>query len=182
VAKTAKSVSDLWLTRPAAALLLGCSITQFGGAVVPRLDAKHKRKDGRKDLFYGPAVVDAWLLFKLAGERVKGEAIADDDDFGEFPSPALERQRSAKADLLEIELGKQRAELIVVDQWREAVRPIYATFKRFGETLQRAYGRDAAVLHNEFVDDLQEAMRQSQISGEPWTADEMQTRAKGNDR
>ena len=85
--------------------------------------------------------------YKLAG--------ADDDDpmFAGANSPQLERYRKIKTDLLELQLGKERKQLLSREFVHEIHVQVAALLRGAGETLQRKHGQDAADVLNMALDD-----------------------------
>jgi hypothetical protein len=150
--KALRSLEDLWLNRPLAAALVGVSPAHFSQSIAPRIGQEHRRTEGKGHLFFAPAVVAAFVAHKLAIEAAKADA--EDEALLSGDSPNLERWRAAKADMAEMDVALRWARLIDVDQWRDRTRPMFECLKRFGESLQRTFGREAAIQFNETMDEL----------------------------
>ena len=141
----------LWLTRQHAAKLVDMPVTTFDNQIATKLPAAAVRKVGRRWIYFAPTIVKA-LTDHQGPTRTSGE---DDDGYGDFNSPALERQRAARADLLEMEREERSGRLIDVDEWQRRTERIWGPVRRLGEQLQRLFGRPGLGLHREFVKELE---------------------------
>jgi hypothetical protein len=141
---------DLWLSRAQTATLLGVSVSQLANVVLGRLGKDDRRKDGRAELIRTRAAVKAFVEFKTATAPLDGP---DDFNDGEA-SPNLERWRLARAKMAELDLHLREGRLIDVELLSDRLRGLLDLLKGFGGTLQREFGRNAAVLYNEFLDDV----------------------------
>lgn len=143
---TAEEVlGPFWQTREIAAEYVGLSTTTFDKIIRPLLTPDQVKKGKSKRLwFFVPAVVKAAIgrAKSAAGESESKE------------SSSLERWRATRADREALDLARAAGKLIDVDEWREMSRAMFDAIKRFGETLHRQHGRDAAILFNEFLEEL----------------------------
>ena len=80
-----------------------------------------------------------WLLARQL-RRTTGDDPALD---GPSDSPALERYRAAKADLAEMQLERERGELISRDHVRAALGRWAGPLRRAGEILEKQHGQSA---------------------------------------
>ena len=108
-------MAEIWLSKQDAASLLGKQPDFVRTQIIPRLpdDAKQRgRGRGIPWELKGSAVVRAYV------EYVAEAATGDPESYVVSDSPALERQREARAKLLEYELAERRRELISVELFR----------------------------------------------------------------
>jgi hypothetical protein len=141
----------LWLPRTLSAALLGVSASQFDSVVIPQLSSEHIRK-AKAHLYFAPAVVKVYFARQAL---VKGTKPPGDDDlWSDYDSPNLERFRAAKADQAELDVMERQGKIIFVDQVRDRLSWLFAQLKQYGERLQHQFGRDAALMHNEFMEDM----------------------------
>lgn len=68
-------------------------------------------------------------------------------------SPALERQRAARASIAELELAQRRRELVPVADLRPALSQISSRLREAGDQLRRQFGPEALDVLIEAVDD-----------------------------
>lgn len=71
-------------------------------------------------------------------------------------SPGLERYRTAKADLAELELERQRGTLVSLDRVRDRMAATFTLIRRAGERLQQHYGAAALQILNDALDDCKQ--------------------------
>ena len=145
----------LWLTRGEAARLCGMGIRHFDEAVRPRA-AGAVRGSGAKLRYDAAKIVAALVEYRLA--QLQASNSFDTADGGTSDSPALERGRLAKAQLLELELAERQKELIRAQAMREALRPAIAILRQVADRLIRKFGNDAGEIYNEGVDDFAAAV------------------------
>lgn len=112
---------------------------------------------GRKR--YTLAALGAIVTGLLQRERESGRSglDCDGDLFGE-DSPALERYRTARAELAELDLEVRRAKLLdrekLENQWNAGA----VALRNAGERLQMRFGDEAVSLYNEGVSDFARAV------------------------
>jgi hypothetical protein len=70
-------------------------------------------------------------------------------------SPALERYREAKAEREEYMLARDKRVLVERGVVNDLLMRVASRFREFGDVLQRQFGRDAASLFNEHLDDME---------------------------
>ena len=141
-------LGPVWQTREVAAEFVGLSTTTFDKIIRPLLTPDQVKKGKSKRLwFFGPAVVKAAMA--RAGEA-KGDGKGSE-------SSSLERWRSMRAEREALQFARESGRMIDVEEWRERYRPMFAAIKRFGETLQQQFGREAAIIFNEFLEELKSA-------------------------
>jgi hypothetical protein len=146
-----EAIDDLWVPRPVAAKICGLSTTQFDVKVVPLLESDAIRPDGRRKVYSILALVKVLTAKLQPAKKLGGE---EADLWSDYDSPNLERLRAAKADQAEMDVEERMGRLIRVEQWQERQRGLFSAIKRFGETLQHQFGREAVLIFNEFVEDL----------------------------
>lgn len=138
-----------------ASAVLGISASQFDAAIAPLISKKYVKMNGRARYFFAPAFVKAYCdRAATMAVRDRSGGAEDGEEFG-GDSPALERQRALRADLLEIELGQKRGELISVKDWEGLTDRIWGPIRRMGESMQRLFGREGLNLHRELVKELE---------------------------
>jgi hypothetical protein len=69
-------------------------------------------------------------------------------------SPALERYRTAKAELIELDLSERRGELIPRDEIHNLFTRMGSRLRQAGETLQRKFGAESQEILNDALDDI----------------------------
>jgi hypothetical protein len=114
-----------------------------------RQDKVLNEQAGRYGIPLGGPVIDltqvvTWLHQFLADKAAILAAGAVDDPLMVGDSPALERYRTLKADLLAIDLAERQETVIDRAKMHERLARMAAAAKGFNEKLERKYGRDAA--------------------------------------
>jgi hypothetical protein len=146
-----EAIDDLWVPRPVAAKICGLSTTQFDVKVVPLLESDAIRPDGRRKVYSILALVKVLTAKLQPAKKLGGE---EADLWSDYDSPNLERLRAAKADQAEMDVAVRMGRLISVDDLKERLGWLFSRLRQYGDLLQRQFGRDAAIHHNEFMDDL----------------------------
>jgi phage terminase Nu1 subunit (DNA packaging protein) len=148
----AKSATEeLWVSTEAAATIIGVSSSHFRASVATRIAPEDMRRTP-KIKYFAPAVVKAWFARQTAPQKPPS---GDDADlWSEFDSPNLERLRAAKADQAELDIAERTGKVIFVDQLRDRLNWLLGQWRNYGERLQHTFGREAALMHNEFTEEL----------------------------
>ncbi len=90
----------------------------------------------------------AWLADFLANLVSQDDAIMAGGD-----SPALERWRTERAELAELDLDQNRGELLHVGAARQTLGRWAQILRKAGEQLRRQYGNDAGDILQDALDD-----------------------------
>ena len=98
-----------------------------------------------------------WIHDWLAENASKLAAIEAGEDplMSGTDSPALERYRLARAQMVELELAERRGDLIRRDHLREGLARYARGVRATGDSLRRQFGKDAHDLLNEHLDDAE---------------------------
>lgn len=148
---------SLWVTRVQAGTLCGCGPQNFDDIVRRRLSDDAVRGSNRTLRFYAPAVVSAFVKYKL--DSVKPAPVGDDALLVDgSDSPNLERYRLAKAIEVERKNDKEEGLLIPRPVIREALLPAAAAMRQAGERLAKLYGNDAHEIYAEAVNEYEAAI------------------------
>lgn len=134
-------MSEIWLSKSDAADLLSKDGEFVTRQIVPRLATDEKRTlqtRGRPWSLLGSAVVRVYT------EWIAEAATGDPDGFSAANSPALERQREARAKLLEWDLAERKKQLMSVDLFRTATLAAFANVRAFAERQIKAHGNGTA--------------------------------------
>lgn len=99
-----------------------------------------ERKVGRIVQIHAPTATRCWAKNAQRGPGRRDVLPEDDADGGEEATPALERYRSARANLAELELAKKRGELCAVEQVRQLLAFISTSGRDFADQLGRVHG------------------------------------------
>ncbi len=108
------------------------------------------------------AIVDG--LRKREAEMGAAASDGDPDLFGE-DSPALERYRTARAQLAELDLEVRRAKLLDREQLESHWNAGAVALRNAGERLQRRYGDEAVEIYNEGMADFARAVTEAIHAG-----------------
>jgi hypothetical protein len=146
-----------WAPRADAAAFLGVSVNYFDTEIRPFLGDSEVEKSGRFVGVFMPAAIRIWADRKRSTEIRKSPQKPSGEDadlWSDYDSPNLERLRAAKADQAEMDVAVRMGRLISVDDLKERMNWLFSRLRQYGDLLQRQFGRDAAIHHNEFMDDL----------------------------
>jgi hypothetical protein len=102
-----------------------------------------------------PNVVRALHDFLAANAR---KLSAEDEDallVSDVPSPALERYREERAAIARLDRLERERALVPRDEVREGLGRVAALLRTAGESVQQQFGRSAAELLNEALDDAE---------------------------
>ena len=134
-------MSDLWFSKSEAAELLGHEQQFIHDQILPRLASDEKRKlpeRGSPWSLSGPAVVRAF------SEYLAELSTGDPEAYSTSGSPALERQRVARAKLLEWELAENEKQLVSVELFRRVMSEAFAEVRKFAERQIKEHGNGTA--------------------------------------
>jgi len=149
-------VAELWVSKSDAGDLLGKDAEFVSRQILPRLQPSEKRtlqSRGRPWSLLGSAVVRAYTEWLAESET------GDPAAFSLANSPALERQREARARLLEWELAERRKQLISVELFRTATEAAFVPLRRFAEQQIKEHGNGTADSWRDAVREFTEAIR-----------------------
>ena len=105
-----------------------------------------------------PAVVRALHDFLAANRHKLAGASGDDPLLAGVNSPALERYRSARAKLAELDLQERENQLLPLDKVHDALSRLGSIMRLAGETLQRQFGPDALAIIDDALNDYESAI------------------------
>ena len=169
-------MAEIWLSKQGAATLLQKQADFIRTQIIPRIpeDAKKRgRGRGAPWELKGSAVVRAYV------EHVAETDTGDPEGYALSDSPALERQRIARARLLEYELAERRNELISVELLQRATEAAFLPLRRFAEEQIKEYGNGTADAWKDAVEEF--AHEIEHVIGQPLNIDgaEPSTQAVG---
>lgn len=123
---------------------------------------------GRFGFNFDGKTIDLTILLRkfhdfLASERQKLRPVDPEnpDEFSTFDSPELERWRRAKADIAEIERDRLVSSLVDMSIIMPHLAQFALRVRKVGESYERKYGRGAADMLNEALDDAGSIWKQS---------------------
>jgi hypothetical protein len=134
-------VADLWLTKSDAADLLGREQAFIRDQVIPRLTLEEKRKLSARG---SPWSLLARGVVRAYVEWLSESETGDPAAWGAANSPALERQREARAKLLELDLAERRQQLMSVELFRSVTVQAFGEVRQFAERQIKAHGNGTA--------------------------------------
>ena len=147
-------MADLWLSKQDAADLLGKQHEFVRSQIIPRVPDSDKRRGrgrGAPWELLGSAVVAAYV------EYVAEMATGDPETYSSSSSPAMERQRLARAKLLEWELAERRQDLISVELFQRTTEAAFIPLRRFAEEQIKEHGNGTADAWAEAVEEFEKA-------------------------
>jgi hypothetical protein len=147
-----------WFTRAQAAELCGTSPRNFDERIRQHLPDDSTRGSGRNLRYHGAGIVAAMVAYRQPAAVVSPES--DDPLLSGAATPALERYRSLKADLAEIDVGERRGRIVRSAVISDAIKGGLSAMRQTGDRLTRQFGNDAGQLYNEGIDDFEAAARQ----------------------
>lgn len=149
-------MAQLWLCKADAADLLGKGEEFVRQQILPRLPDSGKRQGrgrGRPWQLLGSAVVVAYAEY--LAELTTG----DPESFSVSSSPAMERQRLARAKLLEWELAERRGELVSTELFRRVIDAAMLPLRRFAEQQIIEHGNGTADAWDDAVGQFEREIR-----------------------
>jgi len=149
-------VADLWLSKQDAASLLGKEDGFIRTQIIPRIPDDAKTRKGTRGApwsLLGRAVVQAYI------EYLAEAATGDPESYAASDSPALERQRIARAKLLEYELAERRQELISVELFQRVTEAAFLPLRKFAEEQIKEHGNGTADAWADAVEEFTEEIR-----------------------
>lgn len=141
--------------------MLSCSPQHLDAAIRPLMAAEAVRKNGKIIYLDAQAV---YLAAKQYAERVNRPAISDDPLLAGVDSPQLERYRSAKASLAEMDLEERKKTHANINDLESALVRYASMVRRGGEILQRRFGNDASDILNSAIDEAEQIVKASIVS------------------
>jgi hypothetical protein len=148
-------VANLWLTKQDAADLLGKQHEFVRTQVISRMPDSGKRRGrgrGAPWELLGSAVVSAYV------EYVAEMSTGDPETYASTSSPAMERQRLARAKILEWELAERQNELMSVELFQRAAASAMTPLRRFAEEQIKEHGNGTADAWNEAIEEFDKEM------------------------
>lgn len=121
---------------------------------MPRHEIKARNGRKSKRYRYDLHEIAVWYVHRREKRRT------DPDDplvYAAANTPGLERLRKAKAEIAELELHERQRRVVQRDDVRELLALVASHYRRAGETLQRRFGRDAAQVVLDAVEQAEEA-------------------------
>ena len=144
-------MAKLWLSKQDTADLLGKQEEFVRRQIIPRIRDDDKRRGkgrGAPWELLGSAVVVAYL------EYVAELTTGDPESYSASSSPALERQRLARAKKLEWELAEQQGLLISVELFQRTTAAAFLPLRRFAEEQIKEHGNGTANAWAEAVEEF----------------------------
>lgn len=147
----------MWFTRADAAALCGIGARHFDEKIRPRLPADAFKGDRASLRFSGPAIVQTMIAYRTKPQ------IDDESDplLVGSGSPALERYRTARANLAELDLAERDSAIIHLPILARALSPAISALRATGNRLTRMFGNEAGEIYNEGVTDFEAAALQA---------------------
>ncbi len=146
--------SRLWMTKGEILTLIGAGAEHFRTAIQPALSAEHARRSsgrGHPWSFFAPAVVE--ILVRRADDDT-----TDADIWTGAPSPALERLRTAKARMAELDLEERSKSSVPLADLLPVLAGVAGPLRKCGEALGRQFGAGAQALLNEALQAYSDAL------------------------
>jgi hypothetical protein len=155
-------VADVWLSKQDAADLLGKQHEFIRSQIIPRMPDSGKRRSrgrGAPWELLGSALVAAFV------EYVAESATGDPECYSSTSSPAMERQRLARARMLEWELAERQKQLISVELFQQVTEVAFLPLRRFAEQQIKEHGNGTADAWREAVEEF--ARKIESVIGKP---------------
>lgn len=144
-------MADIWLSKQDAADLLGKQHEFIRTQIIPRMPESGKRRGGGRGApweLLGSAVVSAYV------EYVAEITTGDPESYSSTSSPAMERQRLARARILEWELAERQKQLISVELFQRVTETAMLPLRRFAEEQIKEHGNGTADAWKEAVEEF----------------------------
>lgn len=139
-----------WLPVAELARCFGVSPQGFRSSILPLVAPDDRRHGPGGLLVFARAAIEAWANreWERQSRSIVGDVLVGPN------SPALERAREIKADLLAIDLAERREEVVCVADVADA-HTMFASFVRRGiERLQREHPEAARIMDDALADGL----------------------------
>lgn len=138
---------DSWLTKHEICRALDVLPVYFDRRIRPLALQQEVRRIGRRNIYKSRPVIQRFFLWWLeihGRQSGNGTAVlALEGSPAPEASPALERFRAARANLVELEFDFRRQDLILRQDVREGFAVIAASLRRGLEELRRQHGNSA---------------------------------------
>jgi len=144
-------VAEIWISKQEAATLIGKQGDFVRAQILPRMSDDGKRRGSGRGAPWelrGSAVVNAYV------EYLAEAATGDPESYSVSDSPALERQRMARARLLEYELAERCGELISVELLRRTMEAAFLPLRKFAEQQIKEHGNGTADAWTDAVEEF----------------------------
>ncbi|HEV7299711.1 MAG TPA: hypothetical protein VGN72_10130 [Tepidisphaeraceae bacterium] len=148
--------SVMWVTRTDAAALVSLSSRQFDEVIRPKLPADATKGKGAALRFNAAMVVTAIIAYRL--EKAQPKSIDGDPFMAGVDSPALERYRKARAELVEMDVQQRRKDVVRRSALLDAISPAIAAMRDAGRKLALDYGKEAGETYNEAVGEFESVL------------------------
>lgn len=159
-------MSEIWISKQEAATLIGKQGDFVRAQILPRMVQDGKRRGSGRGAPWelrGSAVVQAYV------EYLAEAATGDPESYSVSDSPALERQRMARARLLEYELAERCRELISVELFQRAVGAAFLPLRKFAEEQITEHGNGTADAWADAVEEFSQEIQR--VIGQPVDTD-----------
>ena len=161
-----------WFDRQTMCDLLDISPQHFARKYVPLLPTDAIDTVKTKSIFHGRTLLNAWLDERTEDALKNVNPTGEDDPLllgGGDRSPALERYRSARADIAELDVQERRKVTVHIDLIRRATAFVVSAPKNAVDSLMKRFGNDAGEMVNEAVAEAVEQIKKvfSGLNGEP---------------
>jgi hypothetical protein len=159
-------VADLWISKQDAAELLGKQHEFVRSQIIPRMPDSGKKRGGGRGApwrLLGSAVVAAYV------EWLAEATTGDPETFSTSSSPAMERQRLARAKILEWELAERQKELVSVELLQQVMAASFLPLRRFAEEQIKEHGNGTADAWTDAVQEFEKEIER--VIGEPGDTD-----------
>lgn len=144
---------DDWFSLKQCAAAFGVTLQAFHKTYRPLIPADAIRGKGERGVKVRcRALIDAWVNHNLDKQRAVSGSDEDALVYAGSDSPNLERLRSAKAQLAEMDLEERRKTHANLKELHSSLMRFGGQIRRGGEVLQRKYGPEAADVLNEAID------------------------------
>ena len=144
-------MAEIWLSKQDVADLLGKQHEFVRSQIIPRIPDSGKRRGrgrGAPWAMLGSAVVAAYI------EYIAEASTGDPESYSSTSSPAMERQRLARARMLEWELAEKQRQLVSVELFQRIIEEAFVPLRRFAEEQIKEHGNGTADAWAEAVDDF----------------------------
>jgi hypothetical protein len=138
-----------WVSRAAVAEMFDVTTAHVDKNLRRFIPPDKVKSIGGRTYLHGRSLLEGWA----AAQRADDVLLSGDD------SPSMERWRSARADLAEMERDAQRRNLIPRDELDAEGMKLAGCIRRAGDALARRFGNDAASILNEALDEWERGVR-----------------------
>ena len=161
-----------WFSRAEMSAIFGVSEVHFDRHVRSLAAGKDVKKKGRRVWFRARGLVNAFVAREIekhtppSASQEPGKA-----QKGAKSNGAQERLRTAKADLEELKLARERRESIPREEIHGTLGRLAVILRGAGEVLQREFGKEAQAVLDAALDEFEEAVKKSYGNSDHATSD-----------